>query len=187
MFSETNLQSQGSYEVSQEICRLLNTIQAQKDHYADWSNQIQEGIVAALLTCDTLSPAESDVSFCLVQADFFRLSRGTPSVSEENKLLTVLGYRLPPEGEGDDKKKSTKLQATFTDAKETLVGFYYNAECKEQQEIIEVPPHSVKPVPSFDLAQDIALAKHSAMMKPEILVKLVTVLKEDSSRPELQV
>lgn len=50
-----------------------------------------------------------------------------------------------------------------------------------------MPPHSVKPVPSFDLAQDIVLAKHSAMMKPEILVKLVTVLKGDSSRPELQV
>ena len=94
----------------------------------------------------------------MVQADFYRLSRGTLAISEENKLLTVLGYRLPPEGEGDEKKKSNKLQSTFTDAKETLVGFYYNADCKEQQEIIEVPPHSVKPVSSFDLAQDMILA-----------------------------
>jgi hypothetical protein len=57
------------------------------------------------------------------------LSRGTLAVSEENKLLTVLGYREPPK---EDEKKVTSLKATFTSDKEMLIGFYYNKDSKEQ-------------------------------------------------------
>jgi hypothetical protein len=42
------------------------------------------------------------------------------------------------------------LEQTFTNENEMLVGFYFNNDSREQQEIVEVAPHSVKPVLSFE-------------------------------------
>lgn len=72
MFSESSVQSQGSYEVSQEISRLLNTIQVyHASHYVEWSNQIKATLTKACLKLEQLTPTERDVVFCLLQgADF---------------------------------------------------------------------------------------------------------------------
>jgi hypothetical protein len=49
------------------------------------------------LRLEHLSHAERDVVLCLIPgADFSRMSIGTLAKTEENQLMTVLGYRETP-------------------------------------------------------------------------------------------
>lgn len=154
-------------------------------HYVDWSKQINATLKKACLEIESLNNTERDVVFCLISgADFNRISIGSLATTEANQLMTVLGYRQPPK---EDEPKPTKLEPTFTNDKEMLVGFYFNNASREQQEIVEVQPHSVKPVLSFVKEVNMKLAEQSVLRHPEVLKDFVRLLVSDKSSAELQV
>lgn len=80
--------------------------------------------------------------------------------------MTVLGYKKNPKKqkvEAEDSEDEPReeeveeninnglnLRTNFVDKDTMLWGLYYNPKNKEQQEIITVEPHTVKPVLTFD-------------------------------------
>jgi hypothetical protein len=57
-----------------------------------------------------------------------------------------------------------------------LVGLYYNKDSREQQEIVEVMPHSVKPLVSFDQEALETLSINTATRNPNVLKKFIEIL-----------
>lgn len=79
------------------------------------------------------------------------------------------------------------MEQTFTNENEMLVGFYFNNDSREQQEIVEVAPHSVKPVLSFEKDVSHKLASVSVLNQASVLKEFVNILCDEKTQAELKV
>ena len=94
MWDSNKIQNDDSYEVSQEISALINSIlKVSKNQYLDWCEDIKSTLTSSLLNVGNLTQAERDTLFSLqIGSDFQRISVGSQVVTASNQLLTVLGY-----------------------------------------------------------------------------------------------
>jgi hypothetical protein len=96
-------------------------------------------------------------------------------------LFVALGFSetdITNEIKADDLAKHC-LYPQQTNEKQNLVGFFFDPDTKDKQEIIFVAPHDVKPVLDLDLVKMESAAKNCAILDVEILKHLVTVLVDE--------
>ena len=67
---------------------------SQESQYASWCAQIKEALTNAYLNIETLSNVDRDLVFALEPgADFTRVSIGSAAITDNNQLITVLGFQ----------------------------------------------------------------------------------------------
>jgi hypothetical protein len=72
----------------------------QDTHYQDWCNQIKESLSKAYLRFEKLNSLDQDVILSLEPgADFNRISIGSPAITDDNQLITVLGFQTKSNGD----------------------------------------------------------------------------------------
>lgn len=97
MFDKQEVQSQGNYEISQDIARIFRRIMNTNDNSngqgKDWNSTIRSAIINAFNSLEKLSQAEQDALFAIqIGADFTRISIGNPAITNQKQLIVVLGY-----------------------------------------------------------------------------------------------
>jgi hypothetical protein len=99
--------------------------------------------------------------------------------------MSVLGYKLKSQDTNFDDKKGIQLSPTFVDKDSVLVGMYFNNSNREQQEIVEVAPHSVKPITQIDKNLLIKMCKEAVLHNEEVVGALIKhLIKEGTSQQE---
>ena len=114
MWSKNKIQSQGAYELSQEIANLFMLILTNTDSGAaqeGWRKEISDQQKTAFLQIEKMSCDEQDVILSLlVGADFKRLSTGDVAVTSSGQTITVLGYSSDPMEVNDSDKNAVYKQ-----------------------------------------------------------------------------
>ena len=126
-------------------------------------------------------------------ADFYRMSAGCLAKTDQNQFLTVLGYREvkkkksgSEEEDDDDDNLGIKLNPTFVSKESVLCGLYYNPLNKEQQEIVEIAPHSAQPVMSFEKEHVEKMCEVAILRQNAVLVKLINELINEKTNLQCQ-
>lgn len=193
MFDKQEVQSQGNYEISQDIARIFRRIMTTNDSAneqgKDWNSTIKNAMVNAFNSLEKLSQAEQDALFAIqIGADFTRISIGNPAITNQKQLIVVLGYSetdITGEISADNLKKH-QLSYQQQSEKQNLVGLFYDPSQKDKQEIIFVAPHDVKPLLDIDKKEVLNCAKNSALLDPSVLKHFIELLVDEKNTDAAQ-
>ena len=119
------------------------------DKYGPWAAEILDVQEVALKYFDKLTSPELDAVFSLqIGGDFLRMATGTHALTSRDQVITVLGYAQFELNRGIEDRELDMhyLKPVFQSEKERLFGLFYDANCEERQEIINLPPHDCTPL-----------------------------------------
>jgi len=147
-------------------------------------------ITNALLSIETYSVQEMDIVMSLLPGgEFGGMTSGQPAITNQNEIVTILGYsstwkpasellKNQDELSNYDKiLKELKISPEFTDPKQKALTLFYDKNQKERQDLMFLNPSSLSPISNLDKEKGVEVARKSPLMQSNVIKHLIEVLK----------